>query len=108
MMYYDFTVGNTQYKLRIDIRNIVALEKKIGGNPLSIFGKGETIPTIDTMIMVLHAALQHYHHGITIDGAMAIFEEWLEDGHNTVDFISIILEIYKVSGIVGKEDEKNA
>ena len=57
MLYYDFTAGNKDYKLKLDTRSIVSLEKKIGCNPLAIFGKGDTIPTVSTMVAVLHASL---------------------------------------------------
>lgn len=108
MLYYDFTAGNKDYKLKLDTRNIVSLEKKIGCNPLAIFGKGDTIPTVSTMVAVLHASLQPYHHGITIDDAYSIFDAYLEDGNSTTDFINVIVEIYKVSGIINEKlMEKN-
>ena len=108
MLYYDgFTAGNKDYKLRINIRSTVTLEKKIGGNPLSIFGAaGDKLPTIETMVTILHCALQQYHHGITFEDAMDIFDTCLSEGHSTVEFIPMILEIYKVSGIIG-DTEKN-
>ena len=46
MLYYDFEAGNKAYKLRLNTRNIVGLEKVLGCNPLGIFGNGETLPTI--------------------------------------------------------------
>lgn len=100
MMYFEFEAGNRTYKLRLNTRNIVALEKNLGCNPLSIFGKGDTIPTISAMVAILHASLQQYEHGITLDNAFAIFDEYLADGHAMTDFIPVILEIYKVSGII--------
>lgn len=111
MMYTEFLVGEKEYKLRLNTRSVVALEKKLGCNPLGIFGTdGETIPTIGIMLEILHASLQAYAHGITYNDACDIFDAWLAEGHNTVDFINIILDIYKVSGIVPKEvnaEEKN-
>lgn len=108
MMYVDFVAGNNQYKLRLNVRNTVALERQLGKNPLMIFGDGDTIPTVNTMCIILHAALQQYQHGITLDKAYDIFEAWLNDGHTAVDFLPIIIDIYKESGIIGKEEnEKN-
>lgn len=109
MNYIDFEAGNKTYRLRLSTRNIVLLEKQLGCNPLSIFGNGETVPTITTMVAILHAALQQYNHGITLNEAYDIFDEYIADGHTTVDFISVILEIYKASGIIPKDtEEKNA
>jgi hypothetical protein len=99
-MYYDFEAGGKAYKLRLNTRNTVMLEKLLGCNPIAIFGEGETIPTVTTMVNVLFASLQQYNHGITITDAYEIFDSYLEDGHASVDFIPVILEIYKASGII--------
>lgn len=100
MNYVDFTAGNKDYKLRLNTRGVVALEKQLGCNPLAIFGNGETIPTITIMVIILHASLQQYNHGITLNDAYDIFDAWLDEGHSTVDFVNVILELYKASGIV--------
>lgn len=112
MMYFDFEAGNKAYKLRLSVRNIVALEKQLGCNPMNIFGTtGERIPTVTEMVAILHASLQQYEHGITMNDAYDIFEKYLEDGHSTTDFLPIIFEIYKVSGIISsgnaETSEKN-
>lgn len=103
MNYIDFEAGNKAYKLRLNIRNTVALEKLLGCNPLSIFGDGDTIPTITIMVQILYSSLQQYQHGITMNDAYTIFEEWLNDGHAITDFLPVIIDIYKVSGII-KDD----
>lgn len=100
MLYYDFEAGNKVYKLRLNTRNVVMLEKLLGCNPLAIFGDGSTIPTITQMVNVLYCSLQQYHHGIKLDDAYDIFDEWVNNEHSAVEFISIILEVYKVSGII--------
>lgn len=109
MMYVEFNAGNKEYKLRLNTRNIVALEKQLGRNPLSIFGNGEEIPTITTMVAVLHASLQHYHHGISMNDAYDIFDAYLNDGNGMTDFLPIIVEIYKTSGLIREsaDAEKN-
>lgn len=109
MMYVDFTADNKDYKLRLSTRNTVALEKQLGCNPLGIFGNGDTIPTITQMVNVLYASLQQLNHGISLNDAYDIFDAYLEDGHSATDFIQVILDIYKVSGLIKAEDtgEKN-
>ena len=74
MMYIDFTAGGKEYKLRLNTRAIVALEKQLGMNPLAIFGNGDTMPTITTLVAILHASLQQYQHNITLDAAYDIFD----------------------------------
>lgn len=109
MNFINFEAGNKNYKLRLTTGATVALEKQLGCNPISIFGNGDTIPTIGTMVAILHASLQAYHHGITLKDTYDIFDAWIEEGHVMTDFIPVIVEIYKASGFM-KEDseEKNA
>lgn len=97
--------GNKEYKLRLNTRGIILLEKQIGCNPLNIFGNGDTIPTITTMVSILHAALQQYQHNISLNDAYDIFDSWLDEGHASTDFIPVILEIYKASGIIPNNEE---
>lgn len=112
MLYVDFTAGGKDYKLRLNTRAIVALEKQLGMNPLAIFGDGDTMPTITSLVTVLHASLQQYQHNITLENAYDIFDDYLADGHNMTDFLPVLVELYKVSGLIkntNKEDaEKNA
>ena len=106
MLYYDFKAGDKEYKLKLNTRSIVALEKNIECNPLMIFGNGDKVPTLSVMVAVLHASLQQYHHGITLNDAYDIFDEYIADGNSITDFIPVILEIYKVSGLI-KEGAEN-
>ena len=109
MLFTEFAAGGNEYKLRLNTRATVALEKQLGCNPLSIFGNGETLPTITTMVQILHAAMQQYQHNITVEKAYDIFDAWLADGHAVTDFLPIIIEVYKASGIINAEEiEKNA
>lgn len=109
MMYVDFHAGDKDYKLRLSTRNTVMLEKQLGCNPLAIFGKGDTIPTVSTMVQILYCSLIQYNHGISLDDAYNIFDNYLADGNTATDFIYVILDIYKVSGLIKKDSiEKNA
>ena len=104
--YIDFKAGNYEYKLRLNVRSIINLEKQLGCNPLAIFGTGETIPPVTTMVQILHASLQAFEHGITLDKSYSIFDSWLEDGHDITYFLMVIIDIYKVSGIMKNDGDK--
>ena len=108
MMYHDFEAGGKEYKLRISTRNVVMLEKQLGCNPLMIFTEGE-MPTITAMLQVLHASLQDMHHGMTMDKVYGIWDEYIADGHTPADFLAVMVEVYKVSGLIasGEVEEKN-
>ena len=106
-MYFDFEAGNKAYKLRLTTKAVMALESKIGCNPMMVFGNGNRIPTITEMVHILHNSLTNMNHGITLNDATNIFDTWLDDGHTPTDFISIIIGIYKASGIIPNETDTN-
>ena len=109
MIYKEFNTTNKEFKLALNTSAICQLEKKIGCNPIAIFGDGETIPTVTVMVAVLHASLQKYQHGINEAEAYKIFDEWLEAGNTITDFVPVIIDVYKVSGLLkGEEEAKNA
>lgn len=109
MMYVDFNAGGKDYKLRLNTRNTITLEKQLGCNPLAIFGDGDTIPTITSLVQVLYCSLLQLNHGLTLDDAYNIFDEYLADGHSATEFLSVVINIYKVSGLIKSESvtEKN-
>lgn len=109
MMYLDFEAGNKAYKLRLNTRNVIALEKQLGKNPMAIFGvDGTQMPTVSEMVAVLWASLQHYQHGVTMNDAYDIFDDFLADNHTMIDFFPILFEIYKVSGLIPRDKEVEA
>jgi hypothetical protein len=101
----DFEAGNKNYKLRLNTRNTIELEKKLGCNPLGVFGDGSTLPTVSQMVTILWASLQQYNHGVSMNDAYEIFDNYLEDGHVMTDFFNVIIEVYKVSGLMPNEVE---
>lgn len=107
MLYVDFAAGGKEYKLRLNTRNIVTLEKQLGCNPLAIFGTGDIVPTVTVMVQILHASLQQYQHSLTLNDAYDIFDAYIADGNTSTDFIAVIIDIYKASGIFKDETEKN-
>lgn len=101
MLYKELTIGEKVYKLRLDAKNSVSLEKAIGKNPLNIFmemGETEKMPYISDLIYIFAYSLQKYQHGITINDAYDIYDEWIEEGHSMEEFIPIITDILEVSG----------
>ena len=109
-MYIDFNAGNKTYKLRLNTRNTVALEKMLGCNPLSIFRDDEEIPTITNMVNILYCSLLQLNHGISLNDAYDIFDEYIADGNTHSDFLMVIIDVFKISGLIPKETgntEKN-
>lgn len=107
-MYFDFELKEQTYKLRLTTKTTMDLEKKLGCNPIGIFGSGDRIPSVTEMVAILHASLQANHHGMSIDKVADIFDKFLEE-HTVTEFIPVIVGIYRASGIIarGTEEEKN-
>jgi hypothetical protein len=109
MDYVNFEAGGEAYRLRIETRNTVALEKLLGRNPVqAIFGSGE-MPTVTSLVQVLHMALQKYHHGMSMDKTFDVFDAYLADGHTPMDFLDVVLDVFKAAGLMQRDggDSKN-
>lgn len=114
MLYTTFTVKDRDYKLRLNARACVDLEKKLGTNPLNIFvnmfGENDRVnlPPIGDIITILHASLQAYEHGMNIDKVYELYDAFIAEGHTQLDIIPIVAEIFKVSGLIPEEAEVEA
>lgn len=111
MIYTEFTAGNKVYKLRLNTRNLVQLEKQLGGNPIALLAQidDDNLPTITDMVNILYCSLQAMEHGITLNAAYDIFDAYVADGHNPMEFVKVIYDVFVVSGLIPKEEEvKNA
>jgi hypothetical protein len=103
MRYTEFKVGDKEYKLRLSAMNIVAIEKKLGGNVLDIFMKEDKIPTIEELLLVLHGALQKFQHGITLLDTYNIYDAYVDEGGTFEALLELIMEVFEVSGFFKKE-----
>ena len=113
MLYTTFTVKDRDYKLRLNAKSCVDLEKKLGTNPLNIFidiagNDAMKLPSLNDLIAVLHYSLQALEHGISMDKTYEIYDAFIEEGHSMTDLIPVIIDVYKVSGLIPEEvEEKN-
>lgn len=106
MLYTDLKIGEKEFKLRLDARACVALEKKLGKSPLNVLmeaGK-DSLPKLEDMIAIFHASIQKYQSGYTEEKTYDLYDEYVESGNALTDFIPVILEIFKVSGFFKEED----
>jgi len=100
LLYTTFTVGEKEYKLRLPAKIAVDVERKIGKSLLAVFGEGKMsdLPSIETIVTVLHGSLQTYQHGITMDDAFEIYDRYIENGGSYAGMIQVLVEVLKVSG----------
>lgn len=111
-MFIELQIGNETYKLRLNTRASITLEKALGKSPLAVFmelDNGE-MPKLSDMLAILHACLQPLHHGITMDKTYDLFDRYVEDGNTLFDLVPVFIEVFQESGYLAKgeaEDAKN-
>lgn len=107
MEYYELKTSKNEYKLRLNVRAVVALEKDLGKNPLYVFTN--KIPEIEDMVKILYHSLKHYQPETTMDDAYNIFDEWVEDNHIIGEFSGVCVDLYTQSGLFKPQgtEEKN-
>lgn len=106
MLYTELKIGDKELKLRLSTRDIVALEKALGGNPLDklIAVSENKLPEISFIVTVIHQSLQKYQKGYTLDKTYDLIDEYVDEGGTLLDLIQIITEIFKVSGFFKMEE----
>ena len=113
MLYTEITINGETYKLRLNTRTSIQLEKSLGYNPLNLLMQMEdgTMPKLSDVIIVLQAMLQSYHHGFTIDKTMDLFDDYVAEGKSMFDLLPIFIGVFKQSGYISdtptEEDAKN-
>lgn len=101
MRFTEFKVGGKEFKLRAGASQIIELEKKLGGrNPLSILMavEGGELPTVTQVLLILHASLQKFQHGMTFEKVLDLYDEYVEEGHSYTDLIPVMVDVFKTSG----------
>jgi hypothetical protein len=100
-MFYEWN----GYKLRLDALRVFQLEEALGRkSPLTIFADTE-MPSLTNLLLVLHYSLQAYQNGIKKEDTYSIFDKYIEDGNTLVTLIPVIIEVFKVSGLIPKDVE---
>ena len=105
MQYTLFRVGDKEFKLRATASSIIALEKQLGGrNPLTVLMGIETgnLPAVTDVLYILHAAMQKYHHGMTIQKVLELYDEYIDEGNSYTDLIPVLMDVFKTSGFFPK------
>lgn len=107
MKYVEFKAGNKEYKLRLGAIEAVNLERKLKDNPLNVLVRMEKegVPLMENLLVILHASMQRFQHGITTEDVADIYDDYIEAGGSFTELISEMIEVFKVSGFF-KEPQK--
>ena len=103
--FYTFKVNNEEYKLRLTASAIMSIEKKLGK---SLFSALENIQEnmVETLTTILWGAMQPLNAGVTIEKAIALFDDYIDDGHSIEDFMLEIKAMFETSGFFKKGQGK--
>lgn len=95
-----WTVGGEDYKMVLGTSDVVALEGKYKTNLMNIMGAGNGgMPALSVMLDVAHASLKKYHHGISKDAVMAMFDRYISEGGSQLNFYTeVYMSIFQASG----------
>lgn len=103
MLYTEMIVGDNTYKLRLGAMQMIALEDRMGKNPMTALTSGE-LPTLKDMMDIFHASLQEYQHKIKFEDACHIFDEFCaEDGNDQTKFFWFLMKVLQNNGYVSKD-----
>lgn len=105
MNFVTLPINDKEYKLVLTTRGLVELEKKLGYNPIEILMRASegTLPQIGEMVYTFWAACLKYNHNININTAYDIFDDYIAEGHSYTDFLEVMVDIFKASGLIPEE-----
>ena len=108
MKYTSLNYGGEELKLRITAAETINLEKKLGGrNPLDILMGIENgnMPSVSSVLLILHASAQKFHHGLKFDDVVDLYDKYVEDGNAYTDLLPELIEVFKVSGFFPNKEK---
>lgn len=108
MNFVPLTIGDKEYKLRLDIKNTQALEKIVGTNPVNVLmGVAEgKMPSASFTVACLHASMQKFQTGMTMQKVNDLLDEAIDQGMALTDFMEPIMEVFQVSGLIPKDKQE--
>ncbi len=108
MLYNTITINDKEYKLRLSAQSCVELEKKLKTNPVNILMQieKEVFPPLGQLLMIFHAALTEYNHGITEADVFKLYDEYVAQNKNYIDFVhEVIMPTMTAAGLLPNEKE---
>lgn len=99
--YVSWTVGGTEYKLKLTTDGICQLEKTTKCNLLTLL---DTIPALNVMCGIIHVSLQKYHHGISFKDVKVLVDKYIDEGGSQLElFMDVLVPLFEVSGFFSAE-----
>lgn len=105
MVYTVIKIGDKEFKLRLTGNTIGALEKRLNDNPLNVLTAMQegSLPMVSKLLLILHASMQKFHHGLTETNVNDLYDEYVDSGNASTDLIPELLEVFKISGFLPRK-----
>ena len=103
-------VKNETYQLRLTTKGCVAIESRLGQNPLNIFMQANEskMPRLSDLMIILHECLNTMNHGIKMEDVFKIYDDYCEEGGDFMSLIELLVGVFEDSGFIPKgEESKN-
>lgn len=106
--YSTWTVGDTEYKLKLRASEITRLEERFKENLLVVVTGGDGFPPLATMLTIIQGAMQAFHHGMTFGKVQSCFDQYVDEGGDQMKLMAeVIMPLLSVSGFF-TETQKEA
>ena len=109
-MFTTFTVKGHDYKLRLGAKAVIDLEKKLQKNPVQILAdiaEGGQVPGLEPFLIIMQGAMSQLNHGVDMAKMYEIYDDYIEEGHTMYDLVAVIMDVFKVSGLIPENPEKD-
>ena len=107
LRYTVWKVENEEYKLRLTASAILAAEKRLGKSIFTALQEMEE-NLLETVTVVLWAAMQPLNHGITQEQVYALYDAYIDEGHSMEDLLLVVTQLFEASGFFkAGQGEKN-
>jgi hypothetical protein len=104
----ELLINGEMYRLRLNTRAAITLEKTLGRNPLEILINIENgeLPKMTDIILIFHAMLQAYNHSVSLDKTYDLFDCYVAEGKTMFDFIQeVMVPVFQNSGFMSASNE---
>lgn len=97
--YAVWTVRGADYKLKLSTAVICKLEEKYKRNLLMVMMDNEGLPSVATMLTVVQAAMQKYHHGYSFGRVQDLYDDYVEEGGSQANMMAdVVMPLLAIAG----------
>ncbi len=96
--FHYWTVGGVNHRMKLTADMVTMLENKYHVNILMLVTAND-LPPLSVMLTIAQAAINPWEHGTKFETVKAMYDKWVEEGGNQIDFLSkVIIPTMGVSG----------